>query len=278
MSSDSFTFIVRIPDKDPVRHDLDGETKTLGRGPDADIQVLVSEVSVKHATLEPTENGYKIVDQGSTNGTKVNDQPVGEGGSELGGKDKVLLGAMVPAYFVATSELESSSMDEVIQAIEGASTAAPETAPVAQAAPAQPAAAQAPSDGATTVKLDQVQPSTPGGGAAKPPPAAPAPGGAKPPPAAPGGAKPPAVQPSAPQPSAPQPAEPKPSEPQPSEPQPAEPQPAAPEQEQRQEGESGDAKPVAPVPMKKPGQEGGAPKPPPAPGGANPPPPPKPQE
>lgn len=246
MSSELFSLIVSIPEQDPAIHELSGDSVSLGRGPDNDIQVLVSEVSVKHAEFKIHGDFVKIADLGSTNGTKVKGEVINEAGVELSEKSKVLLGETIPAYIVSAADLEGSSPDDLIKFIEEAeesagaktepvapvATAVPAATPVAPvkpgavelgavAAPAAPAAS-----GATTVKLSAVKPNNgpalTGGG--KPP----APAIASPPkPAAPA-VPTPAGGPVAPKPIAP----------------------AAP----------GEAKPVAPVPLKRPGAEGG-PKP-----------------
>ncbi|MEX2579363.1 MAG: FHA domain-containing protein [Verrucomicrobiales bacterium] len=238
--SQSFSLIVSIPSQDPVRHDLEADKVTLGRSPENDIQILVAEVSVKHAEFVKDGESYNLVDPGSTNGTKVNGQAVGASGKTLAPMDKVLLGETVPAYFVPSAVLESTSIPELVKSIEEESSkgaAQPETAPVAVAAPAQPGAAT-PSAGASTVKLDQVRPPAAGTGPAKPPssPAAP-----KPPTAAPG-SKPPAVV--APKAAPESPAAPSPGA------TPAPPKPA---------GGPQAPQPVSPTPLRRPPAEGEAP-------------------
>lgn len=252
MSSKLFSLIVSIPEQDPAIHELSGDSVSLGRGPDNDIQVLVSEVSVKHAEFKIDGDSVKIADVGSTNGTKVKNEVINEAGVELSEKSKVLLGETIPAYFVSAADLEGSSPDDLIKFIEEAEeSAGPKTEPVspvvaavpaatpvapvkpgavelgAVAAPAAPAAS-----GATTVKLSAVKPNNgpalPGGG--KPPaPAVPSP----PKPADPAAPAAPAVPTSAGSPVAPKPIA---------------------------SATPGEVKPVAPVPLKRPGAEGG-PKP-----------------
>ncbi len=51
---------------------------TLGRGPNADLTFDDSAMSRQHAALELTEEGYKLLDLGSTNGVLVNGAPVSE--------------------------------------------------------------------------------------------------------------------------------------------------------------------------------------------------------
>jgi two-component system cell cycle response regulator len=48
----------------------------IGRGADCPIHIDDSSVSRKHARIEPTPQGYCAIDQGSTNGTFINDQPI----------------------------------------------------------------------------------------------------------------------------------------------------------------------------------------------------------
>ena len=279
MPSQSFSLLVSIPDEDPARHDLEGEAVAVGRGPDNGIQILVAEVSVKHGEFRSGEDSWRLVDTGSTNGTKVNGNAIDEEGVDLKPMDKILFGATIAAYFVPSAVLDSTPPEELIASLESPSdeeepaaeaapveakpapaapggakpapaapgAAKPGTPPVAQ--PAKPAGVAPVAAGAQTVKLNQVRPSAPGGGPAKPAPAAPgaakpapvakpapaAPGGAKPAPAAPGAAKPAPAAPA--KPSAP--------------PAPGGASPAAP-------------KPVAPVPLKRPGagQAPQVPKPP----------------
>lgn len=243
MSSKLFSLIVSIPEQDPAIHELSGDSVSLGRGPDNDIQVLVSEVSVKHAEFKIDGDSVKIADVGSTNGTKVKGEVINEAGVELSEKSKVLLGETIPAYFVPAADLEGSSPDDLIRFIEEAEESpGPKTEPVAPVAaavpaatpvaPVKPGAVAAPAapaaSGATTVKLSAVKPNNgpalPGGGKL-PAPAVPSP----PKPSAPAAPAAPAVPTPAVGPVAPKPIA-----------------PAAP----------GEAKPVAPVPLKRPGAEG----------------------
>jgi predicted component of type VI protein secretion system len=187
MPNQEFSIIVSMPDQDPSQHKLEGDSVSVGRGPDSGIQILVAEVSVQHGAFEATEEGWKLVDGGSTNGTKVNGAPVGDG-VELSPMDRILFGDTIPAYFVPTAVLEATPVEELIGCIDAEKKDAP--APVAEAAPAAAApaapvkpAATAPSSGTSTVKLGQVKPGAPVPVAAQTTPAKPAPvalGGAAP--------------------------------------------------------------------------------------------------
>jgi hypothetical protein len=220
MSENSFSLIVALPGEEPVAHELQGDAITFGRSPENQIQVLVAEVSVRPGQLVREGDGYRVVDPGSTNGTRVNGQPVGPQGVVLNPMDRLLLGTLVPAYFVPSSMLAANAPAQLIATIEAsAPPARVKTAPVSVAAPAAaapgvrsavPLAAPAPAapGGPATVKLDQVRAPGPGVRPAPVPtsprlPATPA-AGAPPAPGAPAPAplRPPGVAPVAP-PSAP---------------------------------------------------------------------------
>lgn len=166
MSDNAYSFIVCLPGEKPVRHDLGADAISFGRSPDNDIQILVAELSKKHGQLVKDNDSYRVIDSGSTNGTQVNGQAVGSEGVVLSPKARLVLGTIVPAYFVPASELEGRSLEEVVSSLESAAPpATPKTAPVAVAAAggapapvraAIPVAAPATPAGAT-VKLDQVR-------------------------------------------------------------------------------------------------------------------------
>lgn len=181
MSEPSFSLIVALPGEEPVAHELQGDAITFGRSPENQIQVLIAEVSVRHGQILRDDAGYRLVDPGSTNGTRVNGQPVGPEGVVLNPMDRILLGTVVPAYYVPSSMLAGNSAAQLIATIEAsAPPARVKTAPVAIAAPAAPAAAvraavplapaaAAPS-GPATVKLDQVRAPAPAPGGVRPAP------------------------------------------------------------------------------------------------------------
>jgi two-component system, cell cycle response regulator len=51
---------------------LDDDSVEIGRLPECALQMDVESVSRRHARIERTDSGYKVVDLGSTNGTMVN--------------------------------------------------------------------------------------------------------------------------------------------------------------------------------------------------------------
>lgn len=174
MSENSFSLIVALPGEEPIAHELQGDAITFGRSPENQIQVLVAEVSVRHGQLVREDDGYRVVDPGSTNGTRVNGQPIGPEGVVLNPMDRLLLGTLVPAYFVPSSMLVSNAPAKLIATIEAsAAPARVKTAPVSIASPAAaapgvraavPLGAPAPAvpGGPATVKLDQLRAPGPG--------------------------------------------------------------------------------------------------------------------
>lgn len=118
-----FHLIVAIPDREPVSYKVSGELVKLGRSPDNDIQVLVSEVSTSHAEFHRTEDSYEITDLGSTNGTTVNGLSVKNGKATLHDRDYLILGERIPAYFVVSTEGESIDAAAVIAEIDKAQQA-----------------------------------------------------------------------------------------------------------------------------------------------------------
>jgi len=177
MSHPACSLIVALPGEDPVRHDLGEGTASIGRSPDNDIQILVAEVSVRHGKIEKTGEGYLLVDNGSTNGTLLNGNPVGQEGATLSPMDRLVLGTVAVAYFVPVTVLESTPLPELMASLEAEANAAvrAKTAPVATSAPAAtPAGPGKPAIPVKPALAAPVRPAKPVGGA----PAAPGSGGA----------------------------------------------------------------------------------------------------
>jgi hypothetical protein len=68
----------------------------IGRGADADLRLMDTGVSRRHAEIEVDQDGVTIVDLGSTNGTSVNGQRVSR--ARLADGDRIGLGASVLVY------------------------------------------------------------------------------------------------------------------------------------------------------------------------------------
>lgn len=172
MSENAFSLIVCLPGEEPVRHDLAGDVVTFGRSPENQIQMLVAEVSVKHGRFEREGGGYRVVDPGSTNGTRVNGVPLGPEGAPLKPMDQLVVGTVVNVYYVPAAVLAATPIADLVASLEASKSAAtPKTAPVALVAPAAgapPAAARPPAPGAPAraavpVASPPSAPATPGG-------------------------------------------------------------------------------------------------------------------
>ena len=65
------------------RHILGDRPLILGRGEDCDLRIVDNSVSRRHAGIEPTKDGYYVIDMQSTNGTFVNDNSANNGNALL---------------------------------------------------------------------------------------------------------------------------------------------------------------------------------------------------
>lgn len=67
---------ITAPEKtpQPYRFQLDRKSVTLGRGSDNDIAIDCGSISVKHAEMRRVDGGYQLLDLGSTNGIKQDDE------------------------------------------------------------------------------------------------------------------------------------------------------------------------------------------------------------
>jgi predicted component of type VI protein secretion system len=88
--------IVKSPEFAGLVFDLNQPTITIGRGEDNTYQLPHPSVSSHHAELRQEGGDYKLVDLGSTNGSRVNDERVNE--CVLRNGDVVMLGNMILAY------------------------------------------------------------------------------------------------------------------------------------------------------------------------------------
>ncbi len=75
------------------RFELSRAITTIGRNSDRDIVVVDPQVSRAHAEIRRGQDGYFLCDCRSTNGSRVNGQPVGE--IDLTHGDEIQVGALV---------------------------------------------------------------------------------------------------------------------------------------------------------------------------------------
>jgi pSer/pThr/pTyr-binding forkhead associated (FHA) protein len=77
-----------LPNND--RYVLAEHSVAIGRSPDCDITIVDSNVSRRHAEIQPRGDGFVVVDLESTNGTRVNGVRVTE--RELQDGDELAFG------------------------------------------------------------------------------------------------------------------------------------------------------------------------------------------
>lgn len=83
-------------------YELDCARVTLGRGPDTDLVFDDTAMSREHAALELEDEGYRVVDLGSTNGVLVNGAQVPA--ADLKHGDRFQLGDHVFQYVLEERE------------------------------------------------------------------------------------------------------------------------------------------------------------------------------
>ncbi|MFH1730733.1 MAG: FHA domain-containing protein [Planctomycetota bacterium] len=76
--------------------EVDEAPVSIGRGDDCGLCLTDEQVSVIHAVVEPTNNGCRVRDLESTNGTAVNGHPVSEHRLMFG--DTITVGQTVILY------------------------------------------------------------------------------------------------------------------------------------------------------------------------------------
>jgi|GEM_PF-5267724 len=61
----SFHLVVAVAGNEPIVYQVTGDSMSIGRKPENDIQILVDQISSRHAQLVRTGSGYELVDPGS---------------------------------------------------------------------------------------------------------------------------------------------------------------------------------------------------------------------
>jgi pSer/pThr/pTyr-binding forkhead associated (FHA) protein len=99
-------------DAGQAEYEFDQDRILLGRGTGTDVRLPDPSVSVRHATIRLEGSRYVILDHGSTNGTRVNDQPiVPERPKPLRDGDTITIGVFVVRYTSGIAVREPSSLE-----------------------------------------------------------------------------------------------------------------------------------------------------------------------
>jgi pSer/pThr/pTyr-binding forkhead associated (FHA) protein len=88
--------ISKSPEFEGKVFDLSGDVVTVGRSDDNQIQITHPSISSNHAELRESSGDYQLVDLGSTNGSRVNDEKTEE--AVLRNGDVVMLGNILFSY------------------------------------------------------------------------------------------------------------------------------------------------------------------------------------
>ncbi|MDA7922758.1 FHA domain-containing protein [Verrucomicrobiales bacterium] len=88
---------------------LDPDVIAIGRGSKNSIVLDAETVSVWHCEIRRKRGRFEICDMGSTNGTKLNRQPLSEEPMNLREGDSLQIGLDVKGKFVSLTEIEGAS-------------------------------------------------------------------------------------------------------------------------------------------------------------------------
>ena len=115
---------------------LEKEHTTIGRATDVDLQLDDQGLSRLNSTIYLDADTVRIVDNGSTNGTLVNDEPASADGTILDDGDVVKMGSSTVLKFKKVADEAPANADDHVQPDESAAAFAPAAAPVVVPPPA----------------------------------------------------------------------------------------------------------------------------------------------
>ena len=115
---------------------LEKEHTTIGRATDVDLQLDDQGLSRLNSTIYLDADTVRIVDNGSTNGTLVNDEPASADGTILDDGAVVKMGSSTVLKFKKVAEEAPANADDHVQTDGSAAAFAPAPAPVAVPPPA----------------------------------------------------------------------------------------------------------------------------------------------
>lgn len=103
----SFYLVLTLPHAEPILCRLQGECIRLGRDGDNEIPIKMEAISSRHCEFrfDRDRGKYELIDLGSTNGTRVNDESIRNGRITLSHGDYLLLGESVVAQFIEAIEV-----------------------------------------------------------------------------------------------------------------------------------------------------------------------------
>lgn len=102
---------ITLPDATESSQDVREEKITVGRDPGSTISISDTSVSTNHAEIIFENGKHKLIDLGSTNGTKVNGSTV-EAPVELAHGDNILFGQVAAVYLGDGAEQAAKPLPE----------------------------------------------------------------------------------------------------------------------------------------------------------------------
>lgn len=98
-----------------TRFELGGEAVGVGRGVQNEIRLLDTEVSRRHALVEPLDGGFVIQDRNSSNGTFVNGKPIRH--HQLHNGDQIQIGRSIILFSGAITKNDIGQVSEKIDLV-----------------------------------------------------------------------------------------------------------------------------------------------------------------
>jgi len=129
--SEKVWLVSQFPPMLGIRHLVGAGTTRVGRSPDNEVVIQgrdAASVSQHHLEIFQTDNGFRIRDLGSTNGTYLNGERISE--AELSPPATIRLGAQGPELAFTDAEPPADDLDQTLAIGEGASLLTPD-APLA---------------------------------------------------------------------------------------------------------------------------------------------------
>ncbi len=116
-------------DKGDLSYEFTQERVIIGRTGSADVQLPHAAVSTQHATIQAQGTGYVLVDEGSTNGTRINGERIPQGrakplrtGDEIDiGGFRLVISVGVPIVSPTTAEKTSALARQMVRELLSAS-------------------------------------------------------------------------------------------------------------------------------------------------------------
>lgn len=110
------TLVFYLDESTSMTHALEPGTTTVGRHPDSIIVLDCPSVSGHHAVIELQEDGCFVVDQQSSNGTRINGAEIEE--ARLTDGDRIAFGDIQAVYYAGEPPSEEGGTPEVAAAPE----------------------------------------------------------------------------------------------------------------------------------------------------------------